>query len=385
VPDMPLPQFSNASSNANGKKSFHITSLPKIVAIQPAPFSKESYSASIEEAEYKSRVHSMIRWRYKTSKNGGDGNASHNEEKKERDPETGKLIKESNASIIKWSDGSFGLRVGNEMFDMDEFSFLLNAKKSNKMNKFKNEQQQQHQQHPINGPTSKDFLYLTQTASIVPSASQSSSPDPSTITVLQAVKTLRSKFIPRPSSLHSAAHKQFALESKSRTLQRAKIKTHVSFIDPEKQKQERIRHKDDLMKQESRSGGATRRSYGTTPRRKYNRGYDDDDDGMYDSVNIRRLKKGTMMDEDDMAYGDDDMQSDDEDEWSKRKKKGFESQRKKTSSRKRGRFEFDEESEDEEEEFDDDDDDDEGISMRKKASVGNKRKAAVFDDDDDSE
>ncbi len=384
VPDMPLPQF---NGNGKSKKSFHITSLPKVVAIQPAPFSKDAYNPNVEEAEYKSRVHSMIRWRYKTSK---DGNG---EEKKERDEDTGKLIKESNATIVKWSDGSFGLRVGNEMFDMDEFSFLLNAKKSKMDNKFSKNQQRNNNNVNPNGPTSKDFLYLTQTASTAPSSTTatSSTQEPSKITILQAVKNLKSKFIPRPSSLHSAAHKQFALESKSRTFKRAKIQTHVSFIDPEKQKLERIRNKDDLMKQEKRSstGSGGRRSFGGASGRRrvgYNRGYMEDDDDEYDTVNVRRLKKGAM-DEDDMDYGDDDMQSEEEDEWSKRKKRGFESQRKnKTSSRKKDRFEDSDESNEEEEEFDDDDeDDDEGITIRKKASVANKRKAAFDDDDDDDD
>jgi RNA polymerase-associated protein LEO1 len=236
--------------------------------------------------------------------------------------------------------------------------------------------------------TSKDFIYLTQKASAATSTEYDDGDDDDkpTTTILQAVTSLKSKFIPRPSSLHSEAHKQFALESHLCTMKRAKIAEYVSFEDPEKQKLECICNKDDLMKQQSRSGG--RKSYSNNAGRRrvgMNRGYMEDDE--YDNVNIRRLKKSTM-DEDDMDYGDDDIQSDD-DEWSKRKKRGFEQSRKnKKTTRSKNRFdESDESDESDEDEFDDDDDEEDFVAVRKRGNSDSarKRKAGIFDDDDDSD
>ena len=389
VPDMPIPQLqknnNDDNNNTQQQTTFHITQLPKIVAIQSDPFHKESYNSTVEEKNYHGRIHNMIRWRYANDQNNNDNN----------EQTTGKVKKESNTSIIKWSDGTFGLRVGDEMFDLDEFSFLLKSK-DNKNNKNKNR------------PTTRDFLYLTQKASLVPN-DDNDDINNDTTTILQAVTSLKSKFIPRPSSLHSAAHKVFALESRSRTLKRAKIEEYVTFVDPEKQKQERIKSKDDLMKQRNRSSGmsagigvgSSRRNYGGSSGRRVgmNRGYmeDDDDDDQYDSVNIRKLKRGAMEDdEDEMDYGDDDGMSDEEDEWSKRKKRGLQQRRQEAlSTQKKGRLNDSDDSEnDDENEMDDDDDDndekggeddddEEMVTVNRKNAGNTQKKADVFDDDSD--
>jgi len=346
VADMPLPQFKT-------NVSLHMAQLPRIVAIQPEAFSLDTYNSSVEDAEFKGGVHTMIRWTYKKDENGEfirDANE--------------KLVKESNAKIIKWSDGSYGLRVGDEIFDMDEFTYQLKNPNANK----------QGNKQKTDVPTCKDFLYVTQRAQ----AEEDGEAKP-VGTVLECVASLESKFIPRPASLKSAAHKSFVLKERSRVIQRAQIQEFVTFVDPEKQKAERIRNKDDLMKQEKRSGG--RGSSGGGKRKAgMRRNYMEDDDEHYDTVNIRSLKKRNKDDED-MDYGDDDDNDGDEDEWSKRKKRGFE------SGRKAARYNSEDEDDDEEEVImdDDDDDEEEQVVNRKKATpagAGQKRNAALFDDDD---
>jgi len=389
IPDIPLPQFQSKIG-----KTFHVAQLPKLVAIQSDPFSKQSYNANVEEAEYKGRVHNMIRWRYKTSKDGSE------EEKKERDEVSGKLIKESNASIIKWSDGSYGLRVGNEFFYLDEFSFLSNGinkkgKKFPTQSQSQTEDAQEQQTNHDNHNISKNFLYLTQKATIDNTSSSTSNKN---TTILQAVTGLNSKFIPRPTSVNSAAHKAFALEHRSRTTKTAKIAQYVSFVDPEKQKLERIRDKDVLLKQQNRSGGSGagiggRRSYGGNASGKkrsgMNKSYMEEDDGHYDNVNIRQLKD--KMDDDDMDYGDDDL-SDEEDEWSKRKKRGFEQGRKNQSTARKRQFEDSDEEEDGDEmedDFEEEESEEEIMPSRssktRDTNNNNKKRKAIFDDDDDSE
>ncbi len=364
VPKMPFPTL-------GPKTTLHMAQLPKVVGIQSEAFHRNTYNGKLEDAEFNGRAaHSMIRWRYKVDANGD----------KVRD-ENGKLVKESNARIVKWSDGTFGLRVGDEVFDMDEFSYSLTAprKKGGKA------VPQQPSKNP-NAPVSKDYLYLTQQIQSVSEDGEMKSAG----TILECVAPLQSKFKPRPASLKSASHKNFVLKERSRVMKRSQIQEFNTFVDPEKQKAERIRNKDDLMKQERRSGGR-RSTGGGAGRRRYgmHRNYMDmdEDDEHYDTVNIRSLKRRNR-DDDGMDYGEDDVMSDEEDEWSKRKKRGFESGRK-TSKQQQY---LSEEDEDEDEENlvldDEEDDDEEEMLQRKNASRGGgqKRKSAgMFDDDDDDD
>jgi len=375
VPDMPLPQFENGGGP---KTTFHMAQLPKIITIQSDCYNRDSYNASVEEAQFRgsSTGHSsMIRWRYKRDDDGEyvlDDN--------------GKKIKESNAKIIKWSDGTYGLCVGDEVFNMNENSFNVLGAKGKTKGQMKgappggpNAKEQQAKAN-ANAATkkkfkSKDFIYLTQKAKAINDEDGTSEPIG---TILQCVTSLTSKFIPRPASLQSEAHKRFVLRERKKILtKRAQIAEHVTFEDPEKLKAERIRHKDDLMKQAKRSGGGRRSTGGGGGRRRYgmSRSYlEDDDDEHYDSVNIRSLKRGTMND-DDMDYGDDD---DLEDEWSKRKRK---------RSRKSDFDEDEDEDEDEAEQMvvdDDDDDEEEQFAVRKRNNgrTETKKNAAIFDDSD---
>mmetsp|Transcript_27185 Transcript_27185/g.40258 ORF Transcript_27185/g.40258 Transcript_27185/m.40258 type:complete len:472 (-) Transcript_27185:80-1495(-) len=344
VPDMPLSTFQDK------KVSLHMAQLPKIVGVQVEGFSRDTFNASLEEEEFKGRVHSMIRWRYKTDENGNFVK-----------DENGKQVKESNAKIIKWSDGSYGLRVGNEVFDMDAISYQLHKPAGGKNQKTPAATPASAAKRK--GPSSKDFLYLTQKA-------QDGEMKPIG-TMLQCVAPLQSKFIPRPASLKSAAHKNFVLKERSRVIKRATIQEFVTFVDPEKQKEKRIRDKDDLMKDEKRRGG--KRSGGR--RQGMHRAYMEDDDEHYDSVNIRSLKKRNMNDED-MDYGDDYGDDDEEDVWSKRKKKNF------LSGRKIGQQQYESEEEEELVVDDEDDDEEEMVSRKKKAKSTPQKGKAAFSDSD---
>lgn len=336
VPDIPLPHFQKENV------TLHMAQLPKVLGIQSEAYDANTYNASVEDAEFQGTGNSMIRWRYKVDESGDFV----------RDAE-GRLVRESNAKIIKWSDGSYGLRVGDEIFDIDEIG--NSTKKSSE---------------EVNSEA-KDFLYLTQKARSEEGERKSAG------TILECVNSLKSKFLLRPASIKSGTHR-IATMKKQRTQlkQRPQIQEHVTFVDPEKQKAERIQNKEDLMKQEKRSGG--RRSTGGGGKRRYgmHRAYMEEDDEHYDSVNIRSLKKR----KDDMDY--DDYGDDEEDEWSKQKKRGFE------DGRKTAKYLSDEEDADDEDMvLDNEDDDEEEIVNRKTASRGGgqKRRAAFLDDDDDSE
>mmetsp|Transcript_10673 Transcript_10673/g.26962 ORF Transcript_10673/g.26962 Transcript_10673/m.26962 type:complete len:475 (+) Transcript_10673:128-1552(+) len=97
--------------------SLHMTKLPNVVAIQPNAFDEADYDEKEEEEQYKGYMHNMIRWRYKKDQNGA----------LVREGEDKQLVRESNTKMVKWSDGSFTLHIGNEAFDIQN----VDSSKSN--------------------------------------------------------------------------------------------------------------------------------------------------------------------------------------------------------------------------------------------------------------
>lgn len=89
-------------------KEFHFVKLPNFLSVEPRPFDPETYEDELEEedtldeegrARLKLKVENTIRWRTAFDK---EGNA----------------FKESNARMVKWSDGSLSLHLGSEIFDV---------------------------------------------------------------------------------------------------------------------------------------------------------------------------------------------------------------------------------------------------------------------------
>ena len=52
----------------SSKLSLHVTKLPNLVGIQPRPYDAETHDAAKEEEDYRGYTHSMIRWRYRPTK-----------------------------------------------------------------------------------------------------------------------------------------------------------------------------------------------------------------------------------------------------------------------------------------------------------------------------
>ncbi|XP_008584373.1 PREDICTED: RNA polymerase-associated protein LEO1-like [Galeopterus variegatus] len=86
----------------------HFVKLPKFLSIEPKPFDPQFYEDEFEDEKVldeedktrlKLKVENTIRWRIRRDEEGNE-------------------IKESNARIVKWSDGSMSLHLGNEMFDV---------------------------------------------------------------------------------------------------------------------------------------------------------------------------------------------------------------------------------------------------------------------------
>nr|XP_048280249.1 RNA polymerase-associated protein LEO1-like [Myodes glareolus] len=86
----------------------YFVKLPRFLRIEPKPFDPQHYEDECEDekvlyeddkTKLKLKVENTIRWRT-------------------RRDEEGYKIKESNARIVKWSDGSMSLHLGSEVFDV---------------------------------------------------------------------------------------------------------------------------------------------------------------------------------------------------------------------------------------------------------------------------
>ena len=310
--------------------TLHMTKLPNLVAIQPAAFEEGLHVEHEEEEQYKGYVQNMIRWRYKRN---GQGELERDEE--------GQLIRESNSRIVQWSDGSFTLHIGKEVFDVHTTDSSSGGFAG------------------LNG-----YVYLSQKATF---SNDGSNDDMAGGTVLECMAPVSSRFVPKPSSLQSEAHKSLTVAVRQRTIKKARIAEHVTFEDPEKAKATRIRNKEDLEKATARKSSGSRSGGSRYRRPDMSRGYlEEDEDGDYDTTNIRALKKSNRDDDMD-DYGD---ESDDD---------GFDD-----TFRGRKRARNQEESE-EEELVVDDSDEEQGTLVKAHGSSKRKSQAVVDDDDDDDD
>lgn len=316
--------------------SLHMTKLPNVVAIQPNAFDEVDYDEKEEEEQYKGYMHNMIRWRYQRDENGA----------LVREGEDKHLVRESNTKLVKWSDGSYTLHIGNEAFDIQNVDSSTN-------NGFAG----------LNG-----YVYLSQKATFQKEDDDEDEDGQNGGTVLECIGPVASRLVAKPSSLQSESHKSLTVAVRQRTVKRAKIAQYMTEEDPEKLKQERIKFNEDAdkLRQRKRAAGGNYRSGGGGVRRGMSRSYlEANDDEGYDTVNIRALKKGSTsnydMDEMD-DYGD---ESDDDYDQSYVNR-----------NRKRPKKPVEEDSDDDEEMVFDDDDE-EVVNVHKK-----KKSTAVLDDDE---
>lgn len=89
-------------------RDIHFVILPNFLSVETRPFDHDTYEDEIDEEDtldeegrqrVKLKVSNTIRWREYIDKEGA-------------------TKKESNARVVKWSDGSMSLHLGNEIFDV---------------------------------------------------------------------------------------------------------------------------------------------------------------------------------------------------------------------------------------------------------------------------
>ena len=174
--------------------SLRVAKLSNILAIETEPYDPETFQPT--QVEYiddrgQKRVRlsdaNAIRWRWVAGPDGG-------------------LIRESNARIVEWSDGSKTLSVGDEYFDVRD----------------------------IDISDEQSFLYAR-----IPN-------------LIQAQGRLTNKWVFRPASLTSGTHKRLASVLDRHSTKQQRVRATTTLVDPKKEKEEREREEEERIRYKER-------------------------------------------------------------------------------------------------------------------------------------
>uniref|UniRef100_K1PQ77 RNA polymerase-associated protein LEO1 n=1 Tax=Magallana gigas TaxID=29159 RepID=K1PQ77_MAGGI len=226
-------------------KILHYVKLPNFLSVETRPYDNQTYEDEIDEdevldeegrARLKLKVENTIRWRKKNNEDGTEAT-----------DELGKPIRESNARVVRWSDGSMSLHLGNEIFDVHTM--------------------------PIQG----DFNHLFVRQG----------------TGLQGQSIFKTKLAFRPHSTESATHRKMTLSLADRSTKAQKVKVlPISGRDPDAHRSEMIKKEEEKLRASIRRESTRRRMKERSLHRGLNARYledgEDDDEG---GVSLNDLKK----------------------------------------------------------------------------------------------
>jgi len=250
-------------------RDIHFVKMPNFLSVETRPFDVDTYEDEIDEEDVmdeegrqrlKLKVGNTIRWR-------------------EIFDSDGRVKRESNARIVKWSDGSMSLHLGSEIFDVYK--------------------------QPLTGD--HNHLFIRQG------------------TGLQGQAVFRSKLTFRPHSTESFTHKKMtiSLADRSQKTSGIKILTQVGH-DPDADRTQKLKTEEEKLRQAMRAKpGASKvpkRSSGAA-----NASYRDHDEASDDegAISIAAIKGKYKKDKKQSAsaiYSSDEEGSDID---SRRKKKGM--------------------------------------------------------------
>uniref|UniRef100_A0A9J8AWG6 RNA polymerase-associated protein LEO1 n=1 Tax=Cyprinus carpio carpio TaxID=630221 RepID=A0A9J8AWG6_CYPCA len=245
----------------------YFVKLPNFLSVEPRPFDPQYYEDEFEDEEMldeegrtrlKLKVENTIRWRSRRDEEGNE-------------------IKESNARIVKWSDGSMSLHLGNEVFDVYKA--------------------------PLQGD--HNHLFIRQG------------------TGLQGQAVFKTKLTFRPHSTDSATHRKMTLSLADRCSKTQKIRIlPMAGRDPESQRNEMIKKEEERLRASIRRESQQRRMREKQHQRGLNAGYlepdryDEDEEGE-ESISLAAIKSkykgGGLREERARIYSSDSDEGSDED------------------------------------------------------------------------
>lgn len=219
----------------------YFVKLPNFLSVDCKPFDPETYEDEIEDedsldeegrARLKLKVENTVRWRQSFHPDG-------------------KAYKESNARVVRWSDGSMSLHLGNEIFDV-------------------------HKQ-PLQGDFNHMFIRQG--------------------TGLQGQAIFRNKLSFRPHSTESFTHQKMTRQMADRSNKATGIKV-ISQVgkDPEMGRYKRVKEEEERLRADLRRDSMVNRKKERVTGRGLSKGYleggDSDEDGVSLSAIKNKFKKG---------------------------------------------------------------------------------------------
>ncbi|XP_036157483.1 RNA polymerase-associated protein LEO1 isoform X3 [Myotis myotis] len=252
--------------NTDLGNDLYFVKLPNFLSVEPRPFDPQYYEDEFEDEEMldeegrtrlKLKVENTIRWRIRRDEEGNE-------------------IKESNARIVKWTDGSMSLHLGNEVFDVYKA--------------------------PLQGD--HNHLFIRQG------------------TGLQGQAVFKTKLTFRPHSTDSATHRKMTLSLADRCSKTQKIRIlPMAGRDPECQRTEMIKKEEERLRASIRRESQQRRMR----EKQHQRGlsasylepdrYDEEEEGE-ESISLAAIKnryKGGIREERARIYSSDSDEGSEED------------------------------------------------------------------------
>lgn len=227
--------------------ALHYVKLPNFLSVETRPYDADTYEDEVDEdevldeegrARLKLRVENTIRWRKKLDADGT-----------EMLDDDGRPIRESNARVVKWSDGSMSLHLGDEIFDVSTM--------------------------PLQG----DFSHLFVRQG----------------TGLQGQSVFKTKLGFRPHSTDSFTHRKMTMSLADRSTKTQKVKIlPITGQDPEANRSEMIKREEEKLRasirRESQQRRVREKAYSRGITSSYLEGRDDDEDEEDDSISINAIK-----------------------------------------------------------------------------------------------
>uniref|UniRef100_A0A6J0THN7 RNA polymerase-associated protein LEO1 n=1 Tax=Pogona vitticeps TaxID=103695 RepID=A0A6J0THN7_9SAUR len=252
--------------NTDLGNDLYFVKLPNFLSVEPRPFDPQYYEDEFEDEEMldeegrtrlKLKVENTIRWRTRRDDEGSE-------------------IRESNARIVKWSDGSMSLHLGNEVFDVYKA--------------------------PLQGD--HNHLFIRQG------------------TGLQGQAVFKTKLTFRPHSTDSATHRKMTLSLADRCSKTQKIRIlPMAGRDPESQRTEMIKKEEERLRASIRRESQQRRMREKQHQRGLNASYletdryEEEEEGE-EAISLAAIKnryKGGIREERARIYSSDSDEGSDED------------------------------------------------------------------------
>jgi RNA polymerase-associated protein LEO1 len=261
IPNIPLPKSSDGQH--------WVIRMPNFVKVDSKPFHPDTYVGPEHEEDFlggtherdmgiKLRVENTVRWRWAKNRNDQDH-------------------RQSNAHIIRWSDGSMSLRLGKEYFDVNQ---VIDSSGSAHRQAFGTSQNSQPQSQSPGTPTTTPgkahgLTYLV---------AQHKRAE-----ILQAEAAITGFLTLRPTDMQSETHRLVVRAVGQKHSKVARLRM-APDMDPEREKQELIRasaKKPRHPRGEEGGGGGSRRRRAQGGGRRRSGGdmdiWSDDDEPGYDA------------------------------------------------------------------------------------------------------